>query len=115
MAKKTKDEDELVSVEMTEEQKEEFIAFQLQKEKENTREAQDKASNEGFMTVNLFAKHSFGRYSYGPGTAKVPNGLAGQILYQDQKAQGREIALNTTNKRLVEVMLNSGQRIERNS
>lgn len=108
MAKKETKETDLVSVEMTEEQKEEFIAFQLQKEKEATKQTTD----EGFARINLFAKHSFGRQTYGPGWAKVPAGLAGQIVYQDQKAQGREIALNTTNKRLVQVMMNSGQAIE---
>lgn len=105
MAKKT--ETDLVSVEMTQEQLAEFTAMKLKKEKE----AVDAASNEGFMWVDLFTKHSFGRAEYGPGRTKVPVGLAGQIIYQDQHAQGREIGLNTTNKRLVQIM-QSGQRIE---
>lgn len=111
MAKKEKTED-LVTLEMTEEQKDKVTAFLLKEEKEAEKAKEEAASNEGWMNIHLFTKHSFGRQTYGPGVARVPAGLAGQIIYQDQKAQGREIALNTSNKRLIEVM-RSGQRIER--
>ena len=113
MAKKEIKNSDLVELLVTEEEKAAITKFLLEKEKTETKEAIDAASNEGTMFITLFAKHGFGRKEYGPGRTEVPVGIAGQIIYQDQKAQGREIALNTTNKRLIQVM-QSGQRIEMN-
>lgn len=102
----SKKEEKLVAIEMTEQQKKDFVAFQLKQEKQK----EDEESNTGFVEINLFTKHSFGRRTYGPGKSKIPAGLAGQIVYQDQRAMGREISLNTSNKKLVQI-LQSGQQI----
>lgn len=106
MAKETKTKEDLVEVSMTQEQKDAFVQFQLTKE----REAKDKADSGGFVQMTLANKHTFGRNSYGPGVARIPDGLAGQIAWQEQKANGRELALNTSNKKLVKI-LQSGQQI----
>jgi hypothetical protein len=110
MAKKEIKETDLVAVEMTEQEKADFVAYKLSKEKEHT----DKATREeeGFVEMHLFKAHSYGRHRFGPGKARVPAGLAGQVAWIEERARHNELNLNTENKRLVEVMMN-GQSVPR--
>lgn len=104
MAKKEIKETDLVAVEMTEEEKAEYVAYKLQKEKEQV--DKDTAHEEGFVDMNLFKRYEIGRHRFGPGLSKVPAGLAGQVAWIEERARHNELNLNTENKRLVEVMMN---------
>ena len=72
-------EEDLVSVEMSEAEKEEFVAFKLAKEKEDEKKKQD----EDIVEVELRFQHWVNGHSYLPGKHNMARGTAVDLIRAD--------------------------------
>lgn len=93
-------EEELVSVEMTPEQRDRIVKI-LADEKIKAQADKDV----GIFKMNLSYQHNMSGKAYGPGNnVLVPEYLVGQLQYQEQKSREHELNLNNSQKRTYEVM-----------
>lgn len=99
-------EEELVSVEMTPEQRDRIVKI-LADEKLKAKSDEEM----GQFKMNLSYQHNMSGKKYGPGNnVVVPEFLVGQLMYQEQKSREHELNLNSSQKRTFEIM-QSGQAI----
>lgn len=106
MSKETKGTPKTVEVEMTQEQKEQFVKWQLEQEKK----VEEKKEDEALYQMTLSQKIRLGNREFGPGPAQIPSSLLGTVVWLEQKSANHELNLNSQNKRLVRI-LQSGQQI----
>ena len=112
MSKKTKEtetESELVALEMTTTEAQEFANWKIAKE---AKEAEDKATKErgtGFITLSF--AHKINGIKYGPGRTEAPIACLAQLSKADYDRTAHELNLNNSNKRLFQ-LLENGQKIE---
>ena len=91
-------------LEMTPEEEKDFHVFIAERNR--------KQLEEGYSEMNLLRAHHVNNVKYGPGRARIPNGILGTIAYNEQKRNTQELQLNTSNKKMIEI-LQSGQSIPR--
>lgn len=94
----------LVSVEMTEEQKAQFVKFMASKKDE------PKVEEVQLYTMNLLYQHNINGKKYGPGPTTIPAYHVDLIQHQELNKKGAEISLNTSSNRMFKI-LDSGQSV----
>lgn len=95
----------LESIQVTPEQKEEFVNFMAAKKKEA--KAEDEVEK---FSMNLLYTHSINGRRYGPGPAVIPAYHVDLIQHQELNKKNAEISLNTSSNRMYKIM-DSGQSI----
>ncbi len=95
--------EELVSIEMTQAEKEQFVKYK------QALDAIEKPTPQEMVAVTLRFEHIVNNESYGPGEAIVPKGLGTYMFAQDEKKWASQIAATQENKKVVQMFL-SGQR-----
>lgn len=105
--------EDVVSVEMTPAQREEFVKWMARKEVEDADlNEQEKVADKEvkrFM-ITLIARHNVNGKKYGPGPVVVPEELLGHLQHAENQVRQAEIALHTSNKRMFQILQN-GQAI----
>lgn len=103
--------EKLVSLEMTEQESQEFQEFKLKKEAEE-KAAKDREFENELYVMRLQFKHSFNGTIYGPGRAEVPQKYVGKITVTEQKKNRRDMMLFSQRKNFFQVSM-SGQHAKR--
>lgn len=93
-----------VSVEMTPEQRDEFVRFMAEKKGEI------KEAEEPVYVMDLSYEHNINGNKFGPGLAHIPFSMVATIQRGELRSMRREISLHTSSKRLYKV-LQSGQAV----
>lgn len=88
--------EDLVSVEMTEEQKEEVVDYLAKKQEE-----QDQKKDRYQLFLNY--QHNINGVKYGPGLATVPANLVGKLQHQELLVNKREARLLISRSKTVQV------------
>lgn len=102
----TEDEAELVSVEMTPEQRDRIVRILADEKLEKV-----EAKPEGVFSMHLIYRHRINGKVYGPGNkVEVPESLVGHLQVAEQRSKDAELSLNTSSNRVYEV-LQSGQSV----
>jgi len=100
--KETKSDEALVKVEMTEKEKEEFVAFKAAQTEKT--EAEEAKANEPKVPVRLEFGHQRNGHSYAPGNYVLPEGLAASLKVADDAAYRAKIATLTDDKHMIEIV-----------
>lgn len=106
MAKEKKAET-LVSVEMTEAQKQEYADFCVEKER-NAKKAEE-VKTEQMVQVNLRFTHMINGHRYA-GKKILPEGLACLLAYNDELAMRARFKESTADKHMLEILGNGSYR-----
>lgn len=93
----------LVSVEMTQAEKEQFIKYK------QALDSIEKPKPTEIVEVTLRFQHKVNNQPYGPGPVKVPKNLGRYLFAQDERKFSSTIAATQENKKVVQMFL-SGQR-----
>ena len=104
-----------VTVEMTADQREDFVQFM--KDKEAAKKAQEELDEETekgkkIVHVRLSARHSINGESYGPGVVPIPYSLLGTLQHQEAQWRDHELAIFAPSKTILKRILEGGQVVE---
>jgi len=94
-------EEDTVNVEMTADQKDEFVDFMAKKEERAKEEAEATAQQEEVVDMDLAYRHNIGKEVYGPGRAKVKREHAGLVQVGEQRRVRSELRLHSGSERLI--------------
>lgn len=97
---KTDKKEKLVSLEMTEEQKAEFVKFMAQKSAEKPSEPKTDSRP---ATITLQHKHWINGQEFAPGTHTLPEWLANLLAVHDNRATLAELKINQTSERMIKL------------
>jgi hypothetical protein len=84
---------DVVALEMTKEEAEEFAQFKLKKEQEALK-AKEAEEAKQLYVINLAYSHNINGVKYGPGRTEVPEELVGLLQHNEQNTLRNEIRLN---------------------
>lgn len=96
----------LVTIEMTEEQQEEFVAFMAAKEQKS----KEQAESEEPVAIHLTYQHNINGKKIGPGVTQVPRYMLGMLQDQEFKQRDLELSRFQDKGRIFQV-LQSGQAV----
>jgi hypothetical protein len=90
----------LVSVEMTEAEKAEFVAYKAKKDKE----LEDQKEAEELVEFTLKYGHNVNGVSYGPGRVRCRSDLGYALLSRDEKALQARLRVHESNEFIVHIL-----------
>lgn len=97
-----------VSVEMSQKEKEEFVAFKLKQEEQLKKDKEKESQKQ--VNVDLRFAHKRNGIPYGPGRVTVPEDLGCSLLHQDNLAFDSRLAEMQDKKHNIQI-LQSGKAI----
>lgn len=98
--------EDMVTIQMTPEQQEEFVAFMAEKE----RKEKEQLSAREPVAVHLTYRHNINGQKFGPGVVQVPRELLGMLQEQEFKQRDLELGRFQDKGRIFQV-LQSGQAV----
>lgn len=103
-----KKDESLVAVEMSPEQRDEFVDFMKDKKAKEAKEAEAKIEEQK-VHVRLSVSHYINGKKYGPGVTEIPHSLLGQLQHQENNWKKHELSIFAPSRTQLMKVLEGGQ------